>query len=73
MDIPTQRAQYIDMIVQQGFKYIGPVTREDIEPRALEIMDKQRKGTEAVVEYFAFERKGLPTIVQWRLIPTFEN
>jgi hypothetical protein len=73
MDIPTQRAQYIDMIVQQGFEYIGPLTREDIDPKALEIMDKRRKGTEAVVEYFAFERKGLPTIVQWRLIPTMEN
>ena len=73
MDIPTQRAHYIDMFVQQGFKYIGPLTREDIEPKALDIMDKLLKGTETVVEYFAFEVEGLPTVIQWRLIPTFEN
>ena len=73
MDIPSQRAADIDRFVQQCVKYVGLLTREDIEPKALDIMDKLLKGTETVVEYFAFEVEGLPTVIQWRLIPTFGN
>ena len=55
------------MLVKEGAKYLGPLNREDIEPKALVIMDKQLSGNEKVLEHRGFEIEGFPAIVQRRL------
>ena len=61
------RNSFIREWIEKGAKFIGKVDKDDIKEDGLKRMTKNITGDELWIEYFLFEIKSIPTIVQFRL------